>query len=398
VRSVLTSSALGALMSGEGAKVDHPAQVTDILGRWAQAAQRGEPIEKVLNPAEIAILKEAAPKIAAAVQQRGSAIFQDPAAFQSRVRQALTNPDGAPSPADANPGGGSSTTAAQESATDRPARPPSARPPSPPTAPPTTNEEPSLIPGLESETSPPTAPTIPGLPQSDGWGEVGPQHIGQQVETRDGLTGTLRDVGQRNVAFKDATGKAYAVPIADTRPVQGDASAPHPPSTLADASSSPPEPLLANGGTGPSAPDATTVRKGVEAKSMGPGGANRFDEAFAENRSYTGSSKHADKTYSVGGEIVNPAPTNGQAALDFSFPVSADSMRRIGIDLATHEIVVLDRTGNIVRNGQIVGGEYHGHLRSYDQLTQRMKAILRANKINVGKRGAIRVDSEAFSE
>jgi len=27
-----------------------------------------------------------------------------------------------------------------------------------------------------------------------------------------------------------------------------------------------------------------------------------------------------------------------------------------------------------------------------------MKAILRANKINVGKRGAIRVDSEAFSE
>jgi len=215
-------------MSGEGAKVDHPAQVSDILGRWAQAAQRGEPIEKVLSPAEIAMLKEAAPKIAAAVQQRGSAIFQDPAAFQSRVRQALSNPDGAPSPADANPGGGPSTTAAEESATGGPTRPPSTHPPAPPTVPPTANEKPSLIPGLESETLPPTPPTIPGLPQSEGWGEVGPQHIGQQVETRDGLTGTLRDVGQRNVAFKDATGKAYAVPIADTRLAEASNTAPGP--------------------------------------------------------------------------------------------------------------------------------------------------------------------------
>jgi len=74
----------------------------------------------------------------------------------------------------------------------------------------------------------PAALTIPGLPQSEGWGEVGPQHIGQQVETRDGLTGTLRDVGQRNVAFKDATGKAYAVPIADTRLAEASNTAPGP--------------------------------------------------------------------------------------------------------------------------------------------------------------------------
>ena len=129
-----------------------------------------------------------------------------------------------------------------------------------------------------------------------------------------------------------------------------------------------------------------------DAAKTGPGAASIFDEAFATNRRFTGSPKHAGGPYTRGGDVVNPEPANGQAALDFSFEISPNSTRRIGVDPATNQIVVLDRTGNTVRNGQVVGGDYHGHVRTYDQLSQPMRNTLNQNGISVGKDGSIRLD------
>lgn len=64
------------------------------------------------------------------------------------------------------------------------------------------------------------APLLSGQSPEQGWGQIAPGHIGQQVETRDGHTGTLVDVGQQKIALVDQTGQAHAVRIADTRLAQ----------------------------------------------------------------------------------------------------------------------------------------------------------------------------------
>jgi hypothetical protein len=68
----------------------------------------------------------------------------------------------------------------------------------------------------------------------------------------------------------------------------------------------------------------------------------------------------------TGNSVKSKAPSNGQAALDNSVPISAETTpRRIGI--SNGEIVVLDQTLN---------GTYHGHVRSWNGLTQPMKNAL----------------------
>jgi len=47
--------------------------------------------------------------------------------------------------------------------------------------------------------------------------------------------------------------------------------------------------------------------------------------------------------------------------------VSENAPRRIGVDVANKEFVVLDRTKD---------GVWHGHARSWDQLTQNMRNTL----------------------
>lgn len=37
---------------------------------------------------------------------------------------------------------------------------------------------------------------------------------------------------------------------------------------------------------------------------------------------------------------------------------------------------MLDRTGNVTRNGTTVGGEFHGHTRTWEDLSQAMQATL----------------------
>ena len=61
---------------------------------------------------------------------------------------------------------------------------------------------------------------------------------------------------------------------------------------------------------------------------------------------------------------VSAAPRNGQNALDNSVQVKGTSPRRIGIDHQSREFVVFDQTSP---------GKFHGHVRSWQQLTQEMK-------------------------
>lgn len=67
----------------------------------------------------------------------------------------------------------------------------------------------------------------------------------------------------------------------------------------------------------------------------------------------------------------NKAPSNGQQALDDSLPLGNNTNRRIGI--SDNEFVVLDQTSG----GAFPNGVFHGHVRSWGELTSKMQAVLR---------------------
>jgi len=90
---------------------------------------------------------------------------------------------------------------------------------------------------------------------------------------------------------------------------------------------------------------------------------------------YEGSPKHHENA----GPGIGDAPTNGQAALSNSLQVNATSPRRGGVDPETGQIVVFDET----HPGQ---GIYHGHVRTWDELTQEMKKALQRARL-VYRRG-----------
>lgn len=113
----------------------------------------------------------------------------------------------------------------------------------------------------------------------------------------------------------------------------------------------------------------------------GPGAAHINDETFSANRTFEGSAKHSGSDRKVGGKKVAKEPADGQAALDFSFQISNTSPRRIGIDVKNNQFVVFDRTGNKVANKEAVGGIFHGHVRSWDELEGPMKKALEARRI-----------------
>src|SRR5205823_2339228 len=61
-------------------------------------------------------------------------------------------------------------------------------------------------------------------------------------------------------------------------------------------------------------------------------------------------------------------PKNGQEALDNSVQVKDTSPRRVGVDKANNEIVVLDQTSP---------GKFHGHARAWGELTSEMQNALK---------------------
>jgi hypothetical protein len=110
----------------------------------------------------------------------------------------------------------------------------------------------------------------------------------------------------------------------------------------------------------------------VAAPDGGPGAASINDERFSVNRYYVANPKHGLTGYSN----VSPEPTNGRAVLDTSVQVKPTSPARIGVDPGTGEIVVFQRTGNVIEGGEIIGGEYHGYVVDRGDLTQAQKNAL----------------------
>ncbi|MCF3133282.1 DUF6531 domain-containing protein [Streptomyces olivochromogenes] len=79
--------------------------------------------------------------------------------------------------------------------------------------------------------------------------------------------------------------------------------------------------------------------------------------------------KHGSGSSSSAKGEVSRAPANGQGALDRSIPLgdpnNPNRFRRLGVDYANNEIVVLDRHEYVTdKNGNIVKEIYHGHVRS----------------------------------
>jgi RHS repeat-associated protein len=97
---------------------------------------------------------------------------------------------------------------------------------------------------------------------------------------------------------------------------------------------------------------------GVAAKGVGAMRRAVFDDAVSVLR-------HPPGVVRAG---VAAGPINGQAALDVSLTVSANSTRRIGIDYAQGQFVVFD---------EHAAGMFHGHIRSWGDLTQAMQSVLR---------------------
>ena len=64
---------------------------------------------------------------------------------------------------------------------------------------------------------------------------------------------------------------------------------------------------------------------------------------------------------------VGARPEDGQTALDHSVVVKDTSPRRVGVDPGTGQIVVLDQTAP---------GTYHGHVRTWADLTDQQRNAL----------------------
>jgi hypothetical protein len=90
----------------------------------------------------------------------------------------------------------------------------------------------------------------------------------------------------------------------------------------------------------------------------------QFDEATSALRHQPGVARPAS----------NAGPINGQGALDLSVGISERTTRRVGIDYARSEFVVFD---------EHMPGVFHGHVRSWEELTQAMQSALRrADMVN----------------
>ncbi len=88
-----------------------------------------------------------------------------------------------------------------------------------------------------------------------------------------------------------------------------------------------------------------------------------------------GSQRYKDTPYHGKNDnlVKSRAPTDSQAALDNSVQVKSTSPRRVGVDKANNEIVVLDKTQTI-SNGS---SEFHGHVRNWKDLHIDQKNALR---------------------
>ncbi len=92
---------------------------------------------------------------------------------------------------------------------------------------------------------------------------------------------------------------------------------------------------------------------------------------------FQASPKHGTSARNTSKGVASRGPTNGQHALDNSIQVKGTSPRRVGVDKANEEIVVFDQTSD---------GIFHGHVRSFKDLTSQQQNALR-NAGLVDKKG-----------
>ena len=127
---------------------------------------------------------------------------------------------------------------------------------------------------------------------------------------------------------------------------------------------------LATAGGGASCPGKGTAEVGPADAPPGSVGAMRRNQYVASPKHPTGVSPRPG---------VSPGPMNGQDALDWSVEIGPNTDRRVGIDYDTGEFAVFDQTQ---------AGEYHGHVRGWDALDQKMQnALIQAGMVN--RRGKI---------
>ncbi len=105
------------------------------------------------------------------------------------------------------------------------------------------------------------------------------------------------------------------------------------------------------------------------------------DADFHPNGDYEAGGKHKPTKTTTSRGDNSAEPSDGQEALDHSVQVKGTSPRRVGVDADSGEIVVLDQT----HPGQDI---YHGHVRSWKDLTDQMRNALIRNKLT-DRRGKV---------
>ena len=113
---------------------------------------------------------------------------------------------------------------------------------------------------------------------------------------------------------------------------------------------------------GPAGADVVVSRWSARLAAKGAGSVGSL--GAAKRLIYEASPKHG----SIAKGSISAAPRNGQEALDLSVQVKSTSPRRIGIDYGTGEFNVFDQTS---------AGVFHGHVRSWNELTSEMQKTLR---------------------
>ena len=95
--------------------------------------------------------------------------------------------------------------------------------------------------------------------------------------------------------------------------------------------------------------------------------ANGRSVGAMRRNTFEASPKHGTSARSTSKGVASRGPTDGQHALDVSVQVRGTSPTRPGVDKANGEIVVFNRTSE---------GIFHGHVRSFGELNNRMKSAL----------------------
>jgi len=108
----------------------------------------------------------------------------------------------------------------------------------------------------------------------------------------------------------------------------------------------------------------------------GLNGPEKPNPEWLKGQTYEGASYHG-QTSQVGPRgVKSAAPQDGMAALRNSYKVSENAPRRIAVDAANKQFVVLDRTSE---------GLWHGHVRTWDNLTQGMRNALIRNGVTTSR-------------